>query len=54
MHTCNTCGCTPYWLGLNPETNTRMAVNFRLCEPADTADIPVRRFDGADTWQFLD
>lgn len=54
MHTCNTCGCTPYWLGLNPETGTRMAVNFRLCEPADTADIPVRRFDGADTWQFLD
>ena len=31
-----------------------MAVNCRLAEPEDIAGIPVRRFDGADTWQYLD
>ena len=54
VHTCKVCGCTPFWLGLEPEAGTRMAVNFRMCEPADIAGIPVRHFDGADSWQFLD
>ena len=54
LHTCKTCGCTPYWLGLEPAASTRMAVNFRMCEPAEIADIRVRHFDGADSWQFLD
>jgi hypothetical protein len=54
VHTCKRCGCTPYWLGLDPEAGTRMALNFRMCDPDETLDIPVRHFDGADTWQFLD
>jgi hypothetical protein len=54
LHTCKVCGCTPYWLGLDPDLSTRMAINFRMCEPDEIADIPVRHFDGADTWQFLD
>ena len=54
VHTCITCGCTPYWLSLDPVPDSRMAVNFRLCDPAEIEHIPVRRFDGADTWQFLD
>jgi hypothetical protein len=47
-------GCTPYWENLNPGENSRMAVNFRMCDPADIDDIKLRHFDGADTWQFLD
>ena len=39
---------------LDPEAGTRMALNFRMCDPDETLDIPVRHFDGADTWQFLD
>lgn len=54
MHTCRQCGCTPYWLGLNRDESKRMAVNFRMCDPAEIADIRVRHFDGADSWQFLD
>ncbi len=54
LHTCKVCGCTPFWLGLAPEVSTRMAFNFRMCEPADITDIPVRHFDGANSWQFLD
>jgi hypothetical protein len=53
-HTCKTCGCTTHWLGIDPEAGGRMAVNFRMCEPGDIELIPVRHFDGADTWKFLD
>jgi hypothetical protein len=31
-----------------------MAVNMALCDAAAIRQIPVRRFDGADTWTFLD
>ena len=54
VHTCKQCGCTPYWLGLEPKASTRMAVNFRMCDPGEIDDIKVRHFDGADAWQFLD
>jgi hypothetical protein len=54
VHSCRTCGCTPYWLSLDNEPNGRMAVNFRMCDPSLWDGIPVRRFDGADTWKFLD
>ncbi len=51
---CKQCGCTTHWLGLPPEGEGRMAVNFRMCETADIADIRVRHFDGSNTWQYLD
>jgi len=53
-HSCRTCGCTTHWLPLQTAQFDRMAVNFRMCDPVDVAGIRVRRFDGADTWQFLD
>lgn len=31
-----------------------MAVNASLADPERLRDIPVRHFDGADTWEFLD
>lgn len=54
VHTCKTCGCTPYWLGLDGAPDGRMAVNFRMCDPSFLERVPVRHFDGADTWKFLD
>ncbi|WP_286830263.1 MULTISPECIES: GFA family protein [Kordiimonas] len=54
FHSCKTCGCTTHWLTLDKADGTRMAVNMRLAEPADVANIPVRHFDGADTWRYLD
>ena len=53
-HSCKNCGSTTHWLGVDEDPDGRMAVNFRMCEPSDIDDIPVRHFDGADTWQFLD
>jgi len=53
FHSCRVCGCTSHWISLTPGAET-MAVNCRLVEPAAVSAFPVRRFDGADTWKFLD
>lgn len=54
MHTCKTCGCTTHWISLGGDESSRMAVNFRMCEPDEVSTIKIRHFDGADTWEFLD
>jgi len=50
-HHCPTCGCTTHWLGLDAYAD-RVAVNARLMSGVE--NVPVRHFDGADTWTFLD
>lgn len=51
---CRTCGCTTHWLPVDPVANPQMAVNARMMAKEDIVDIRIRRFDGADTWSFLD
>lgn len=52
---CASCGCFSHWEALDPNsTLDRMGVNARLFTNHDISAIPVRRFDGADTWKFLD
>jgi len=53
LHRCSTCGCITHWWSLDPASD-RMGVNARLADPAIVAAARVRRFDGADTWTFLD
>lgn len=54
-HRCATCGCTTHWIALEDSgAATRIAVNMRMADPDDYATIRIRRFDGADTWEFLD
>ena len=54
FHTCKTCGCTTHWANTVPDEGAKMAVNMMLCEPKDVEGLPIRRFDGAETWTFLD
>ncbi len=52
---CATCGCPTHWEGLDPATkHERMGLNARLFDPEVIEGIRIRRFDGADTWAFLD
>lgn len=51
---CKTCACFSHWEGLTPENGNRVGVNGRLFENVELEGIPIRRFDGADTWTFLD
>ncbi len=50
---CHTCGCTTHWTATDPDLG-RMAVNARLMPPEVMRTARIRRFDGADTWTFLD
>ena len=51
---CATCGCVTHWESISEAAGTRCGVNLRNFDPAVTAGLRVRRFDGADTWEFLD
>ena len=51
---CATCGCITHWEPLNPALTGRHGVNIRNFDPKILASVTIRRFDGADTWTFLD
>ena len=53
FHTCTRCGTCVSWQPLSTDGNQRCAVNLRTADLADVAHIPVRRFDGGDTWTAL-
>src|SRR5262245_3282308 len=52
---CRKCGNLVSWLGLAPmaDGRTRLAVNLRLAEPEDVAQIPLQRFDGLKAFDDL-
>jgi len=53
VQTCKQCGCTTHYETLQDDGEI-MAVNFRMCEPEVFSEIRVRKFDGADSWKFID
>jgi hypothetical protein len=55
FHFCPTCGCIACWRALAPgdDGRRRIAVNLRLAEPRAVAAIPIRRFEGLDTFEDL-
>ena len=54
FHHCRICGCTTHWESTDKNNADRMGVNARLLPREALAGVPVRKFDGADTWKFLD
>ncbi|MFG6468279.1 GFA family protein [Roseateles sp. BYS87W] len=51
---CIHCGCVTHWEPLAPEPGARHGVNLNNFDPQVAAGVRVRRFDGAETWTFLD
>jgi hypothetical protein len=51
---CKTCGCITHWEPLTPQPGAKHGVNLNNFEPGLQELVHVRRFDGADTWTFLD
>jgi hypothetical protein len=54
FHFCPVCGCYAFWRGttVEPDGRRRIAVNLRLAtDPPSVYDVPVKRFDGRDTWE---
>lgn len=54
FHRCQSCGCATHWSSLDPKLTDRMGVNARLLDPKVLDGVRIRKFDGADTWEFLD
>jgi hypothetical protein len=52
-HFCARCGCVAYArvIAPNADGRRRLSLNLRLADPDQVAAIPVRRFDGFDTWK---
>lgn len=55
FHFCPRCGCVAYWRAqaCGADGRRRIAVNLRMCEPADVADIPIDHIDGFDKFDKL-
>ena len=51
---CKICGSVTHWEPLVPEQGARHGVNLGNFDPTLIASVRVRRFDGANTWKFLD
>jgi hypothetical protein len=52
FHFCGVCGCMTHSVvrAVNAQGRHRVTVNLRLAEPEQVGAIPVRHFDGFDTW----
>ncbi|MBX3635136.1 MAG: GFA family protein [Rubrivivax sp.] len=51
---CRTCGVATHWEPLVPNGDNRHGINLNNFDPALLETVRVRRFDGAETWTFLD
>lgn len=51
---CKHCGCVTHWEPLEAKPGGHMAVNVRNFEPNQLDGLRLRRFDGADSWTYLE
>lgn len=51
---CKQCGCITHYQTLEGDKDPKIGVNFRMAEPVEIARIAVRKFDGANTWQYVE
>ncbi|USD61851.1 aldehyde-activating protein [Vibrio sp. SCSIO 43140] len=49
---CSICGCVTHYSSSGKADSSRTAINFRLAD--NLANLHIRYFDGADSWQTLD
>ena len=53
-HRCGICGCTTHYTSSGDDEGELIAINCRMAPSPEIDSIPVRRFDGLDSWQYLD
>ena len=54
FHHCTNCGCITHYTSTDKAKKGRTAINFRMVDRQITESIRLRKFDGADSWKFLD
>jgi len=53
MH-CKICGCVTHWEPITSEAGTKFGINMRNFQPAVTAGVRIRKFDGAESWAYVE
>ena len=53
-HRCGECGCTTHYTSTESDGSELIAINCRMAPLSKIGNIPVRAFDGLDTWKYLD
>lgn len=51
---CSRCGCLTHYESVDKHGRHRLAVNARMLPREVLATLPVRHFDGAESWEYLD
>jgi hypothetical protein len=51
---CRSCGCVTHWEPIEAVPGAKHGVNLGNFDPQLIASVRVRKFDGADTWTFLE
>ncbi|WLQ17041.1 aldehyde-activating protein [Hahella aquimaris] len=51
---CPRCGCVTHHTSTENWEEKRVTVNCRMLEPKWIANTPIKKFDGADTWEFIE
>lgn len=54
LHYCPNCSCTTHYCSVDEDGKKRTVINARMAELKIMEEIPVKKFDGADTWKFLE
>ena len=53
-HVCPNCGCTTHYTQKRDDGTNRVAINTRMADPELYKSVPVRYFDGAESFKFID
>ena len=55
FHFCATCGCVTHYVAVSEDGKgrRRAAVNLRLSDPAPIGELPIRHFEGHDSFKEL-
>ncbi|MCY4045869.1 MAG: GFA family protein [Cellvibrionales bacterium] len=53
FHSCSNCGSTTHYTMTRNDGSLRTAINSRMVDAKAIDAIPVKIFDGADSWQYL-
>jgi len=51
---CSKCGCTTHWESLSSDADQAMKLNYATSDFKIPPEIPVKLFDGAESWTYLD
>jgi len=54
FHHCPNCGCATHYTTTEKCDSERVAINSRMFDYELIRDILVRKFDGAESWKYID